>query len=677
MPDFEITDPNGKKFIVTAPDGASHEQVLSYAQSQFKPPAPEASAMDKRLGSWAGRTALGMASPLLAGAQLLGGEKGREIVADIEASKRRGMAAEGKEGFDWYGLAGSAIPAAGVARGVSSLLPNMPSTGGRMLQGAAAGGATAALSPVTQPGDFYTEKVKQTLFGMGIGGLVPLAAQIPGAIKAVAEPFYQRGREAIVGRTLNAASGGQEQQVAQALANARQLVPGSEPTVAQASQNAGISALERAASAVNPEVKVAYQGREAAQNAARQQALQGIAGDENAMAAAVQARKTASQPFMAQVNQSTAEVDPSRTASLIQRIIDRSPGRTQLTNTLAGVKKSLYEDYPLAQRGKDAWDKVGETLKQGPLGAKDIGTLRDVRTVMDRVKNGRIEAEEALAQLKGMSGKNPAVQSTIDEVKGLMKAPDDRLRSNASELYQGARKNITDLLSAKAGDGSKLNEAISRELTVVLKSLDHQINKAEPAYGKFMSAYAEQSKPINQMDVARAIQDKSINKVTDVVQPNAYANALSDKVAQQSTGFKRATLEGTMTPQQMQTLNAVRDDLSRAVTARNIGGTRGSDTVQNLAYTNMIDRAGVPTFLRELGPAQIAGNLAGRAASTVYGQANRDIANQLAMTMLNPQAAAQAMRAGGPSRFAPLIEALIKQASATGGAVPSQMPGGQ
>jgi predicted phage tail protein len=35
MPDYEVTSPDGKKFVVTAPDGASQDQVLAYAQQQF------------------------------------------------------------------------------------------------------------------------------------------------------------------------------------------------------------------------------------------------------------------------------------------------------------------------------------------------------------------------------------------------------------------------------------------------------------------------------------------------------------------------------------------------------------------------------------------------------------------------------------------------------------------
>lgn len=35
MPDYEITSPEGKRFRITAPDGATQEQVLAYAQQQF------------------------------------------------------------------------------------------------------------------------------------------------------------------------------------------------------------------------------------------------------------------------------------------------------------------------------------------------------------------------------------------------------------------------------------------------------------------------------------------------------------------------------------------------------------------------------------------------------------------------------------------------------------------
>lgn len=45
--DYEVTAPDGRKFIVTAPEGATQDQVLAYAQQQFaQMPAPAPSTMD-------------------------------------------------------------------------------------------------------------------------------------------------------------------------------------------------------------------------------------------------------------------------------------------------------------------------------------------------------------------------------------------------------------------------------------------------------------------------------------------------------------------------------------------------------------------------------------------------------------------------------------------------------
>ena len=44
MPNYTVTSPDGRKFKVTAPDGATQEQVLAYAQSQFTKQSPQASA---------------------------------------------------------------------------------------------------------------------------------------------------------------------------------------------------------------------------------------------------------------------------------------------------------------------------------------------------------------------------------------------------------------------------------------------------------------------------------------------------------------------------------------------------------------------------------------------------------------------------------------------------------
>lgn len=50
MPKFQITSPDGQKFEVNAPEGATQEQVLAYAQSQFQQKKPEAPPVPANMG---------------------------------------------------------------------------------------------------------------------------------------------------------------------------------------------------------------------------------------------------------------------------------------------------------------------------------------------------------------------------------------------------------------------------------------------------------------------------------------------------------------------------------------------------------------------------------------------------------------------------------------------------
>jgi len=108
-------------------------------------------------------------------------------------------------------------------------------------------------------------------------------------------------------------------------------------------------------------------------------------------------------------------------------------------------------------------------------------------------------------------------------------------------------------------------------------------------------------------------------------------------------------------------LNAVRDDLARAVGAQNAGRGAGSDTVQKLAYSNILNQSGVPSFLRNFAPAQVAGNLMGRGADAAYGRANRELSQRLAETLLDPEATAQLLQAVTPSQRMELIKQLTAQ----------------
>ena len=154
--------------------------------------------------------------------------------------------------------------------------------------------------------------------------------------------------------------------------------------------------------------------------------------------------------------------------------------------------------------------------------------------------------------------------------------------------------------------------------------------------------------------------------------PAAFNRALSDRTAQSALGRKNASLEGTFTPEQMSIFNAVKDDLQRADFAANAGKGGGSDTVQKLAYSNLLSQAGVPSFVRNLGPAGIVGNLAQRAGQVVYKDANEKLAEQLARALMNPNEAADLVTG---AMVTPQMQALIENLRRGGTALGASAPG--
>lgn len=456
--------------------------------------------------------------------------------------------------------------------------------------GIAGGAAVGAGMGLLQPSAGTGETFMNVGFGGVAGGAIPLAARAFRASQAAAEPLYTKGQNAIVGRALNKAAGRDAAIVAQRLEDAAapfvgpsqgvqrtvmgELVPGSMPTVGQASGNAGVAALERAATATNPDVTNAVSDLMRRQNAARTGLLADMAGTDGARA------------FTAANRDATAE--------------------------------QLY----------DAARRIGvDPAKLTPE------ALQNIANFSKRVPDEVIAKARQLAKIKGES------MGDATSIQGM----------------HWVKLAIDDLIGAadRAGNGTLKGAYVGLQ-----KDLLTGMDNLSPAYAAARKTFASMSRPLNQMDIAQEIADKSVNKLTGNLQPNAFANALSDRTAARATGFSGATLENTMEPAQLNQLNMLLQDVQRANAAQNVGRGAGSDTVQKLAYTNLLDRAGVPSFLRELAPAQVAGNLLGRGADAIYGRANREISNRLAEVMLDPAQAALLMRTATPAQRNALAEAL-------------------
>lgn len=163
-----------------------------------------------------------------------------------------------------------------------------------------------------------------------------------------------------------------------------------------------------------------------------------------------------------------------------------------------------------------------------------------------------------------------------------------------------------------------------------------EVESQLPEYALARQTFASMSQPVNKAKAIEDISQRAINFRGNLT-PAALNNSLNDGLARRVTGRSSATLSDAFSPNDLQGLNNISGDLLKTDFANTAGRGVGSDTVQKLAYTNLLDRSGVPTWLRNFAPASVIGNLGARIGDAVYKPSNEQIRQLLAQALLSPQ----------------------------------------
>lgn len=603
MPAYQITSPDGKTWEVNAPEGASQDQVLEYAKSQWSKsqpkqraelPAPvrapvEDPGMLQSLLIGAGRTfdrvGKGMEQAYYGARSAMSGPDATSLVTggknqwDVKLDKLKQDAASDDAAYKplqeirpWSTGIGESLPSLAIPGGGGATL------GANMVRMAAAGAIPGALEYGSA-----RERAGRAALGAAAGAAVPAIGAGLKTAKAFAEPLWQGGREAIAGRLLNRVSGDDAAAVANRLASAGELVPGSAPTAAQVAENGGIAALERAAAQANP---AAYADRGMEQASARLNALRGIAGDDAKMAAAIAERKAAKDSLYAAADMGVAPIDTGFTSLLKRPQFAEAVNRAQELAKNSGLDDIFF-------RGNK-----GEPIALIGQGGHFIKKALD-------------EAAEPGA--KSFTGKAGA-----------------RAAGDTNELFQT------------------------------------WLEKSVPEYAQAKAAFAAKSAPINQMQIGQALLDKARPALADYgalgrESGATFASAVrnGDALAAKATGFGGSTMRDVLSADQMATVENIAKDLARKANSQDLGRGIGSDTFQKLAMSNIAEQSGMPRMMGGL--LNLPG--VGRATRWVYEDADKQMQGLLADALLNPKASAELMKksAGGLLADNPKTRKLLEQ----------------
>jgi hypothetical protein len=684
------------------------------------PTKPEASTADMVLGSAPARVAMGAASPLVGAAQLganigskmspylPGYEEGQldvgqwvnQKLGEIEASKQRGMAARGNEGYDWPGLLGSMGTGGAIGKEMGALLPKAQGLFGRMGVGAAQGAVAGGTQPVTSDqGDYFQQKGVQAGIGSLVVGAVPaLSAGVQGVYglgKQAVEPIYQSGRKAILQRFqrgLLANDPARIQQAVQAAEQAKTIVPGSRPTLGEAladlppEQAAGMTGLQAHQQNIAklPGVSPEFAERAAQQEAARASVLVPMARNEGALAGDIAVRNTVTGPMReaatSAVNQrgQTYRTVADKVANLQnlkdnqQRIVE-ALSQPSISRTLKSqdpseaLKTSIELHAPYAEptlptavqkaAGEHAQSSFINAMEQKAkalgIAKSNAASLDTMQRILSSIPQPPLKAASIIQQLNRKLAKpevegSPYTQKALLSIKDhVSNMADEHGIIDARSLYQFKKEGVNQLIDATMDKTNpKFAERFrNTELIGIKKSIDDAIEGAGgEGWKKYLATYEELSQGINRLEQGQGLQKALQTPLETGERGQAFGKAV-----------KEADLSA-LTDQDKQSIQKLAEELAR------LDAFKRSARETSLSGADAIPgKVGLPLPNLLSRPAMIANYIMGK-----FGQSAEDKIAQLAKQQyLNPAQFAAGQQV--PVRYRPMIEALMQQMPAAAG----------
>lgn len=501
-------------------------------------------------------------------------------------------------------------------------------TGGR-------GGVSEAVKRLAQESEAYEQANPALYFGGRVGGAILPAAGIARGIGAI--PSFSRVNPYVQSAAITGGAG--------AVSGALQPVETGEtglPMYEQMGKNAAIgtaigvplgvaapaisSLASRGVQAVKGLVEPLY---EKGQEKIVGRFLREAAGGEAPLA---MRNLRAAQPLVVGSMPTAAEVAGVPSLAALQRTAVAS---SPVASNLVAARQSAQNEARanalrnIASEGRVAKyatlrERVAEDLYDEALKPLDLGELTPKMTkeISGLTKTPAIKRAMADAQVNA-ANRGLDIADPAGSMRGLHEtkmALDDQIKAVKAKLER---------------DGAGATSAELNGLMTAKTRLLNFIETVSPEYKTARVTYERLSKPVEQLESIAKLAKKSISPENEKIFISRFSQDLQKLID-----------EGKLSNRQIERLTAIKDDLARTKFAETAGRGVGSDTIQKLAYSNMIQQAGIPTALTGASTTGFLGNLASRTGDVMYGRANREMAQKLAESLLSPEETLRLMRLG-------------------------------
>lgn len=487
MPVARVQLPDGRIGRFEVPEGTTPEQVIAYAEKNLAAAQSEAEPRSgmQELGRQGGLAArylaeggaglVGIAADpigaLLSKAtgqpyqplqQYVGDKLTQAGMPQPESPLERvvGGASRGLVGGGGsVALARGVAPAmSGTAQNVARLLAD--NRGAQLVggAGAGAGGQTAAESG--------GGAVSQLLASLAGGVVAPASMRvIPAAgrgVKALAEPFWQGGRENIVGSAMNRLKSTPD--AASRAAQSGEILPGSAPTTAQATRDIGLANLERGMRN-DPERGPRIAHRIAEQRDAQADALNSIAKDANALKAAIAERETVSSDLYGKAK--SAAVVPDATLGALSKRPSMQEA-IKIAQGVAAERGSAIKPGEFLHEVKMALDGMIDTAPQKGIVASQNNAVKSTRADYLKWLEAKVpeygKARATYAKMSEPINQLEAAQDLRRSVQNAEQTPKGNPVISQAKFFQQFTNDRADLRKTMSRQQIELLERIAKDL---------------------------------------------------------------------------------------------------------------------------------------------------------------------------------------------------------------------
>ena len=318
-------------------------------------------------------------------------------------------------------------------------------------------------------------------------------------------------------------------------------------------------------------------------------------------------------PSLAALERTLMATDQTAGNLMAQRLAQNAQAQAAALRNIAPASRiSKYANF----REEVADDLYKDALKPLNLGKLDDATTKEIANLTKRPAiQDAMEAAKVNAANKGIDIADPA-----GSMRGLHEtkmALDRQIAAVKGRLERD-----------QAGSTSAELDALKTAKTDLLNFMENK--NVSPIYKAARQSFERLSKPIDQLESIAKLADKSISPETEKIY-----------ISQFSKGLKDLKQSGVVSDRQIARLEAIEKDLARGKFAATEGKGVGSDTVQKLAYSNLMSEVGLPI------------SASNRLGKFVYGDVNEQLRTKLAESMLDPKEALRLMRAGGQPKVSP------------------------